>query len=183
MLVDRIRETGSSVHLTSEPTARPIGKLARRILAGDVIVPPEAIAHVFAADRTDHVHGRSGIVEHLDNGAIVVCDRYKYSSLAYQGLDAGADLVRMLNAPFPDPQLLIFVDLPPDVGEERLSRRNRRDIYETMSFQERVRARYLEVLSDVPDSVIVVTVDGTRPADELAQKIWEAVQSASILEV
>jgi dTMP kinase len=183
LLVERMRTAGVRVWQTSEPTSRPVGELARRVLAGDVRVPPATIAHIFAGDRADHIWGEDGILEHLEAGEIVVCDRYKYSSLAYQSLDAGAELVSVLNAPFPDPELLVFVDLPYEVGEERLARRSRRDIYENVSFQERVRTRYLEIIGAVPKSVSVVVVDGTLPVAEIAQKIWDAVEGASILRV
>ncbi len=181
LLVDRLTDAGVTAHLTNEPTNRPIGLLAREILAGTVPAPPDSVAHVFAADRADHVAGSDGILSLLESGTTVVCDRYKYSSLAYQGLDAGLELVSLLNDRFPDPELLIFVDLPAEVGEERLAQRDRRDIYENMSFQERVRRRYTEILEELPPWVTLVTVDGTRPAQEVSEKIWEAVESTSIL--
>jgi len=180
-LATRLLAADRRVWLTSEPTERPVGLLARRILSGEFAVAPEAVAHVFAADRADHLYSPGGIVERLADGEIVVCDRYKYSSLAYQTIDVPGDLVESLNAGFDDPELVIFLDLPVHVGEERLATRSQRDIYERLDFQEKVRERYLRVLANACAGVRVVTLDGTLPPDILAEKIWEAVAETSIL--
>ncbi len=180
-LADRLLAADRRTWLTSEPTDRPVGLLARRILSGEYTVAPEAVAHVFAADRCDHLYSPGGITERLSGGEIVVCDRYKYSSLAYQTIDVPGDLVATLNSGFDDPELVIFLDLPVDVGEQRLAARTRRDIYERLDFQEKVRERYLHVLEAASREVRVVTLDGTIAPDILAEKIWEAVAETSIL--
>ncbi|MFW6288467.1 MAG: dTMP kinase [Spirochaetota bacterium] len=180
-LAARLGAAGQRVWLTSEPTERPVGLIARRVLAGDLAVAPEAVAHIFAADRCDHLYSPGGIVERLAGGEIVVCDRYKYSSLAYQTIEIGGNLVESLNAGFDDPELVVFLDLPVHVGEQRLATRTRRDIYERLEFQEKVRERYLRVLKSASSAVRVVTLDGTLAPDILAEKIWEAVGETSIL--
>ena len=87
-----------------------------------------------------------------------------------------------LNSRFPDPGLVIFVDLPIEVGEERLGRRATRDIYEYTDFQRAVRSRYLDEMRVAATTTRVVTVPGNESEAEVHRKIWEAVEQASILE-
>jgi len=180
-LARRLQAAGPAVWSTSEPTERPVGRLVRRVLAGEISVSPETVAHLFAADRSDHLSSQRGICARLEAGEIVVCDRYKYSSLAYQGIDVDPGLVGLLNARFPDPGLVFFLDLPADVGDRRLAHRARREIYENVAFQEKVRERYRTVLAEAGGSSRVVTLDGSLPPSAIAEKIWETIVDSSIL--
>lgn len=181
LLASRLASTRHRVWSTSEPTCGPVGRLIREILAGTVVVSPETIAHLFAADRCDHLSSQDGIREHLSRGEIVVCDRYKYSSLAYQTIEAAPDLVERLNAPFDDPDVVFFLDLPVTAMEERLAGRTRREIYERLEFQEKVRERYLRVLADADAYLHVVHLDAGAPQGDIAEKIWETLGETSIL--
>ena len=181
-LVQRIASSGLPAWSTSEPTDNPIGQLLRRVLAGEVAVTPETTAHLFAADRWEHVHGSNGIIAHHEAGEIVVCDRYFYSSLAYQSLHCDPDLVAQLNSRFPHPGLLIFVDLSTEVGELRLSGRPHREIYEKTDIQVAVRQNYLKEMSAAEQTTKVVVVSGSDAEDVVHRNIWEAVAGTSILE-
>lgn len=181
LLSNRLAATGRRAWLTSEPTERPIGIVARRILSGEIETSPETVARVFAADRSDHLDAAGGIRDRLGRGEIVVCDRYKYSSLAYQGIVADEALVEILNEGFPEPELLIFLDIPVETGETRLASRARRDIYEKLEFQRAVRERYLRILERARSASRVVVVDASMPQGEISQKIWEALVDSSIL--
>jgi len=181
LLAERLRSTGRRAWLTSEPTERPMGLIARGILSGEFAVSPETVAYVFAADRCDHLTSPGGIRDHLAGGEIVICDRYTYSSLAYQAIDAEESLVASLNERFDDPQLVIFLDVPVDVGEQRLANRPHREIYERLEYQKHVRARYLEILRRAGERSTVVTIDATAAEEEIAGKIWRALEEASIL--
>jgi dTMP kinase len=180
-LYERLRVAGRPAWLTSEPTDRPIGLIARRVLSGDMEVSPETVAYIFAADRSDHLSCSGGIVERLTRGEIVVCDRYTYSSRAYQSIQASPELVESLNARFPAPGIVFFLDLPVAAMEERLAGRERRDIYEHLEFQERVRERYLRVLAESERETRVVTIDATAQQEQIGEKVWETLERTSIL--
>jgi dTMP kinase len=181
MLEKRIHSVGAAAWLTSEPTTGPIGQLLRAVLGGSVRASPETVAYLFAADRSEHVFGHDGILSHHDAGEVVVCDRYLYSSLAYQTVDVDESLVMTLNRPFPLAALLVFIDLPVSVSAERLSRRHDREIYENEAVQHRVRENYLRVIERARGNSSVVILDGKRPPREIAEKIWESVERASIV--
>jgi dTMP kinase len=181
LLVDRLESAGVPVWGTSEPTNGPVGTLLRQVLAGTTRVTPETVAYLFAADRCQHIYGDEGILAHHEAGEVVVCDRYVYSSLAYQTVECDTGLVRSLNAGFPEPGLLIFVDLDPDVGEQRLAARAEREIYEQTSIQTQVRARYRELMTAASKSTTLVEVNGAEGEATIHRKIWEAVEATSIL--
>jgi len=94
----------------------------------------ETMARLFAADRGEHLSGPGGIRAALERGELAVSDRYFFSSLAYQSVECDPDLVRELNRRFPLPEYLIFLDVPPEIGEGRVSRRGEREIYERTGF-------------------------------------------------
>jgi dTMP kinase len=181
LLGRRIRDAGRSRWSTSEPTSGPIGQLLRSVLSGATPVSPQTAAYLFAADRAEHVFGSHGIVAHHAAGEVVVCDRYVYSSYAYQSVDVDAELVLALNAPFPYPGLFIFVDLPVEVTAQRLARRRSREIYETRSFQEKVHDNYCRIIDIARTHTTVAVVDGTQSAERISEKIWESVRDASIV--
>jgi dTMP kinase len=180
-LAARLRAAGRSVWHTSEPTTGPIGRIIRSVLGGEIVVSAETIAHLFAADRSDHLSSPGGIIDHLDHGEYVICDRYKYSSLAYQGVDTDIELVEELNRRFVDPEVVFFIDLPVAVGDARVASRGSREIYERAEFQEQVRSRYLDVLRSAGEAVRIVIIDGTGTEEMIGEKIWETLEETSIL--
>ena len=139
------------------------------------------IAYLFASDRWEHVYGHGGIIDHHDAGDVVICDRYYYSSLVYQSIQGDGALVSALNQRFPDPGLVIFVDLATDLGEQRLAGRRHREIYEHREFQTQVRRNYLREMEIAREFTAVASVSGSDSEAEVHRKIWEAVVSASIL--
>jgi dTMP kinase len=161
---------------TAEPTGSPLGALCRKILGGELAAAPPTVAHLFAADRCEHIHGQGGILERLGRGEAVVCDRYVLSSIAYQGAACGLDLPLRLNRDFPLPSLLIYFDIEPAVSMARIGSRERREIYELLPFQERVRAAYeegLELFAD--ESMKILRVDAGLPAAEVSRVVLGAV--------
>jgi dTMP kinase len=161
---------------TSEPTDQPEGLLIRRILSGELARDPGTLARLYAADRNEHLFGSQGILEHLGKGEVVVCDRYIFSSLAYQGVTCGPELPALLNAAFPLPELLVFFDLPPLASMGRLESRELLEIFEELPFQEKVRAAYSEALERYSSSDMrIATVDASRSVEEVSAAILDAV--------
>jgi dTMP kinase len=178
-LDETLSRAGIAHWMTCEPTAKPEGLLIRRILSGELPRDPATLAHLFAADRNEHLRGEDGILEHLSREEVVVCDRYVLSSLAYQGSACGPELPALLNSGFPLPELLLYFDLEPAASIERLGDRESLEIFEELPFQERVRSAYRAAIARYSDSAMrIVPIDASRPIDEVARKIAEAVGSA-----
>ena len=105
---------------TAEPSQGKIGTFIRECcLYEGKRLPTEAEALLFAADRIEHVQNE--VAPALAEGKIVICDRYIYSSLAYQG-SAGLSLawIKTINARALQPDFSIFIDVSPERVLERL---------------------------------------------------------------
>ncbi len=166
-------------HKTFEPTDEPSGKAIRQLLTGAYESAPETLAWLFAADRYNHLHMPSqGVLAHLAQNEIVVCDRYLFSSLAYQSMDSPFERVAELNSTFPLPQILFFLDIPAEVGEQRLAGRGALEIFETTDKQRIIRESYIRVLEMYKDTHMeIIILDGTAPAEEITHRILERLQN------
>lgn len=171
------RRRGEPCHATREPTGGPIGKLIRSVLAGERELAPCSLALLFAADRSEHLYAPGGIVAALQAGSYVACDRYLFSSLVYQSLGCSADYVAVLNARFPLPRRLIFIDTPPDQCQQRIAARRGRELFEEQPLQTRLRRRYLAVLRRFAGyGVTVRSVDGSGSPTEVGARIWRHLE-------
>lgn len=149
-----LKGKGIPVFCTREPTDSPFGGLLRACLTGRIETDEETIAALFAADRLDHIrNGVNGILAKLAAGTTVLCDRFYFSSLAYNGGLASSEWVETLNAPAMEvrPDLTIFLDIPVEESMDRVSVRGETERYETLEGQRKIRARYLELFEKYRD--------------------------------
>ncbi len=141
-----LKGRGVECVLTREPTDSPFGALLRACMTGRMDTDERAIAALFAADRLDHIlNPVNGIKKVLEAGKTVLCDRYYFSSFAYNGNFVPLDWVIELNRPAMEalrPDLVVFLDLSPEEGMRRVSRRGETDRYETLDRQKRIRENY-----------------------------------------
>jgi dTMP kinase len=159
-----------------------VGKIIRAALRKKLVLLPETLARLFAADRGEHLYGPGGVLERAGRGELVVSDRYVLSSLVYQGLECGEELPRTLNARFPLPELMLLFDLDPAIAAERLRDRPALEIYEYREFQEKVRKRYRALAPLFVDAgVRVEIIDASRSPEEVAESVWSALGEMPIL--
>lgn len=167
---------------TWEPTDGPLGLLLRQALRAEVKLAPASLAHLFAADRSEHLDAASGIRRHVEKGELVICDRYVLSSLVYQGIECGDELPALLNAGFPRPALLFLFDLSPETAAKRYGSRESRDIYEHIDFQKLVRSRYRDLATRwCANETRLVLIDAAKTINEVAEDIWREVAKLPIL--
>ncbi len=154
-----------AVH-TFEPTDSAIGKLIRSILRGEVEVDQQTLVYLFIADRNQHVNY---IKKTISEGQTVVCDRYLFSSLAYQSLSADFEFVYNLNKAFPLPETLFFIDTPINECQNRISKRNgNKEIFEGTEIQGTILSNYYKGLKLYGDNGFKYHVlDGLLPIDDL----------------
>ncbi|MCL2094404.1 MAG: dTMP kinase [Treponema sp.] len=170
------------LYTTFEPTDSIIGTIIRRALKNEEKIDKITLAHLFAADRSQHLYGPGGIVEHLDRGGLVVSDRYLPSSLVYQGITVGEELCKRLNEGFPGPELLFFLDLDPSIAQKRMENRSEKEIYEYLDFQVQVRERYVALMPYFQaQGVRVEIIDAQQSPEEIAALIWEKLQGLDAL--
>ncbi|MFW6343713.1 MAG: dTMP kinase [Sediminispirochaetaceae bacterium] len=175
MLRDFYLEKGNiSCELTCEPTETFIGEAVRKILRGERATAPGTLAKLFAVDRHNHIyHPEEGILARTKKGRKVICDRYLFSSLAYQSTDRPFEEVWELNRYFPLPEDLVFLDITPEEGERRMDKRgNPREVYEKTELQQEIRENYYHVFSLYSNSGMRIHIfDGSLPQEELAESI------------
>jgi dTMP kinase len=184
LIGSRFRGLNIPCRATFEPTDSPIGTLIRNVLSMNISMHPASLAHLYVSDRHEHLYGRGGIIEQIEEGKLVICDRYIFSSLAYQSVDCGVDYVGSINAIFPLPELVLFIDLDPEICQQRLADRGKVELFDDLRFQQQVRQGYRSAFSAFQGTGMTVEfLDGTLPADLLLEKIWEIFQKLSILTV
>lgn len=173
LLCSYLEKQGKSVHYTFEPTDSEIGKLIRRVLKAEVVVHPLALADLYVADRTDHLfHKDTGIVDRTTKGQIVISDRYFFSSLAYQSVENGYEIVQKKNGNFPYPEVLIFIDTPVSECIRRIeSRGSEKEIFEKKDFLDKVNANYQRCLESLPEGCKLIKIDGTQSPEEILNQI------------
>lgn len=131
-------------------------------------MPSVMEALLFAVDRVDHVEKE--IKPALEEGKVVVSDRYLYSSLAYQGA-AGIDLkwIEEINRLALPPDLAIYIDVPPEVVVKRIKRK--KSVMERLETQRRVREVYMKFV----EKGQLMSIDGNREKNEVARDIFAVV--------
>lgn len=164
---------------TAEPSEGATGLFLREILAGKAKVSPETAAYLFAADRAEHLWGKGGISEQVEGGKIVVCDRYIFSSLAYQGTTCGEILPKTINSPFPLPEILFFFEISAEDSMARIEKRGeRREIYEKREMLAKTAERYRKVISEYKsqNEMKIVELDASLPKEKIAEQIWHCLE-------
>lgn len=179
LLAEHLRAEGRTVAITAEPTTSVTGKMLREALSGRDPRTASEMAALFVLDRIHHNVGEGGIEQLLAEGVDVICDRYYYSSLAYQGSQTDFEWVKAMNLNCPEirrPDICIFLDLEPKESLARI-RSNRTsaeiEIYETEEILGAVRDKFLAVLDTIGDKVAVI--DAAHPIDEVAERVYAAL--------
>jgi len=173
-LAARVRGYGIEPVVCREPGGTAFGERLRpALLDSESPVSPYAELLVFAAARAQLVG--EVIRPALEMGALVLCDRFADSTVAYQrygrGLDAG--LVASINAAATQglaPDLTILLDIPPIEGLARAGAEHDYIEREALEFHERVRAGYRALAAADPARWLVL--DATRPEAELTDLAW-----------
>ena len=182
LLAERLGKQGTAHAATCEPTDGAVGRLLRSILALETRAHPRTVALLYAADRNEHVSApHTGIEARTKKGELVICDRYLFSSIAYQSIDCGLDFVLGINAGFPLPQCLIFLDTPVEVCQDRLAHRGKPELFDGLAFQSRVRQGYLQALEHYRGTGMhIARLNGDRPAGLIHGDVWEILSDLPI---
>jgi dTMP kinase len=143
MLYYSLKKKGFDVEYTMEPSNSIVGRFIRSEVVSKKKLSPEVEALLFAADRFEHL--KNEIIPWLDKGKVVVCDRYVYASIVYQGVqNVDIKWIESLNHFALEPDLAIYLDVAPEIGLERIKRE--KSIFENLEFQKRIRKNYLNLV-------------------------------------
>jgi dTMP kinase len=158
-----------NILLTAEPSRGKIGTFIRQgCLYEEKRLPTEAEALLFAADRVEHM--QKEVKPALDEGKLVICDRYIFSSLAYQGSTGlSLDWIETINARALQPDFSLFIDVDPERVLERLQRK--KSVMETLETQRKVREVYLRFV----EKGEMIRIDGDKPKEGVADELYAVV--------
>lgn len=167
-LRERLRELGRKVRLLSFPDyGTSIGEEIARALAGEREYGADVMQLLFVANRHER---RAAIVEWLNGGLILLCDRYRASSVAYgeaQGLDAA--WLEQIQQLLPPANLTLFLDIDPETAAKRKA--HDRDRYERdLALLKRVSESYRRQASQSN----WVQINGERSKEEIAADVFAA---------
>jgi dTMP kinase len=186
LLLEHLKGRGVDVRMTREPGGTIIGEKVRGILLDPSTrgLIPRAELFLYAAARLQHID--EIIQPALDEGKVVLCDRFTDATVAYQGYARGIPLneVKVVNSLVTvdlRPDLTILLDLPVEMGLTRARERNLSDASsatsrfeeEDLVFHQRVREGYLEIAASERNRVKIIPAD--QPVEKVARQVQKVV--------
>jgi dTMP kinase len=165
--------------VTKEPSDRPIGNLARQAVCGGGknLLSADALALLFAADRAEHLNKE--IRPALAAGKVVLCDRFIYSNMAYQGMAVPMWAIASYNERFiknteifEKPDLTIFIDTPPEECTRRIiASRESFELFDGAETAQKIRSGYFEAFELCKAHMPVTVIDGNRSKNEIFSRL------------
>ncbi|MCJ7791029.1 MAG: dTMP kinase [Dehalococcoidia bacterium] len=176
LLLKKLEHQNVPVVLTHEPGGTALGNEVRKTLKRkrDSFISPQAELFLLAASRAQLV--AEVIRPALEEGKVVLCDRFTHSTMVYQGYGRGLDFtaIKMVNnmaTRYLNPDLIIFLDISPEQGLARKRSLKDRFELEDLSFHRRVREGYLKMAAAEPDRWLVI--DASLSKGKIAKIIWD----------
>lgn len=186
LLSDYLTQNGVAHIFTREPGGGKISESIREILLNgkNSEMTDECEALLYAAARVQHLHDR--VEPALQEGKLVICDRYVDSSFAYQAYarGLGMDFIGKINAFATEryaPDLTVFIDLSPEAAFARKHGADENDRLEQagMAFHQKVYAGYKALTKTYPDRI--VCVDGNQTPSEIFSEVLTHLQNRGCL--
>ena len=179
ILYRRLSQLAIPAILIHEPGVTPLGKRLSRWLkwAKDIEISPLSELLLFNASRSQLV--TEVIQPNLQDGKIVICDRYADSTTAYQSYGRGLDLalVAAVNDAATQqikPDLTILLDISAEAGLARhKAKKQDRFEQEDIAFHQRVREGYLKLATSEPERWLVI--DATESKEKIAEIVWQKI--------
>ena len=178
LLLKKLEQQNVPAVLTHEPGGTALGDEIRKALKRkrDSFISPQAELFLLAASRVQLL--AEIIRPALEEGKVVVCDRFTHSTLVYQGYGRGLDLttvetVNNMATQDLKPDLTILLDISPEQGLARKRSLKDRFELEDLSFHRRVREGYVKIAAAEPDRWLVI--DASLPKRKIAEIIRDRV--------
>ena len=186
MLKEYLEKTGQEAFFTREPGGTPVAEAIRKILLDQSLtIEPKVEAMLFATARISHID--EVIIPNLEQGKIVISDRYIDSSLAYQGFarNLGLDFVQTVNKYAFDvcmPDCTIFIDMDPEFSWRRQKGNkisNDRLENEKLEFHKGCYIGFTELAKVFKDRIIKIVPDIDK--NETHRRIVEALKNKGVI--
>lgn len=183
-ILGMVAERLQNVLVTREPGGIDIAEQIRRVILAkeNTAMDPRTEALLYAAARRQHLAER--VKPALEEGKIVLCDRFVDSSLAYQGYARGLGIeevwsINQFAIENMLPELTVYFDIEPELGLQRINKNKGREInrldLEKLEFHQKVREGYHILMERFPDRI--VKIDASGAIDEVFERTLELVQT------
>ncbi len=157
---------------TFEPTNGPIGKKIRSLYHDRGQVTPEEELDLFIQDRREHV--KNLINPALETGKIVICDRYYFSTAAYQGaLGFDVDEILKRNQFAPEPDIVLLLQLPVEMGRERIEKLRGES---TNDFEKKEMLHKVDAIFRELDYSYFRRIDASQSIEQIHQNVTQIMQ-------
>ncbi|WP_166245780.1 dTMP kinase [Paenibacillus turpanensis] len=182
-VAEALQAEGYRVMVTREPGGIEIAEQIRGIILNPANTAMDARteALLYAAARRQHLSEK--VVPALQQGIIVICDRFIDSSLAYQGFarGLGIDEVWGINRFATEdvmPDVTFYLDIEPEIGLARIQASKQREVnrldLEKLDFHKRVREGYHKLLARFPERITVI--DAEQPPEQMIRQVYESLK-------
>lgn len=175
-----LEERGFDCLVTREPGGLRVSERIREVLVNEEMdVLTEAM--LFTASRNEIV--KNVIAPALEEGKVVICDRFIDSSYVYQGIvrGLGLDVVKDINKPITDkimPDLTLYFDIEPEVGLERIRTNNRetnRFDKEKLDFHKKIRDGYKQLVKSAAFEERIEMIEANQNPKQVATDCIEVI--------
>jgi len=176
-LSEYLKEKGHNILLTREPTDGQFGRQAREILQteSDPLSSSEKCLQLFIKDRKEHIDKE--INPAIKEGKTVICDRYYYSTIAFQHTQ-GIDIQSLIlvNMGFKTPDITFILDLPATQALDRIHDRGLdTEKFEEIKFMKDLRQNFLNLKKKLADPIEII--DASKTKDEVFEQIKEKIDT------
>jgi len=170
------KDKSLNILVTKEPTDSQFGKEAKDILKKekDPKTGAEKCLELFTQDRQEHI---VNIIEPFlkKDNSIVICDRYYYSTIAFQHTQ-GVDVEKIIleNIEFKTPDIVFILDLPAKIAWERIQKRGlQTEKFENIKFMEKLRKNFLNLTKELDENIKII--DASKSEDEVFKEIKKEI--------
>ncbi|MBM3281976.1 MAG: dTMP kinase [Candidatus Diapherotrites archaeon] len=168
-----------SIVLTREPSQSTFTKEIHERLSlknsNPAAASKERLLELFVLDREEHVD--KIITPSLNKNAVVICDRYKYSTIAYQAAQ-GIPMAHAIdeNDSFPIPDMVLIFNATPETCVERMNKSGKEmDAFEKTAFLEKVRANYIKLPALLPKETFHV-INANQSIDQIHLDVIKVIR-------
>ncbi|MBF6625352.1 dTMP kinase [Aerococcaceae bacterium zg-BR9] len=184
LLVEKLKDEGyPDIVVTREPGGSHIAEQIRTVIldCNNTLMDKRTEALLFAAARRQHLV--EVVLPALEQGKIVLCDRFIDSSLAYQGLARDIEVEKIwdinqfaIEGTLPD--LTLLIDVPAEIGLERIHQSRKDEKFdrldqEALTFHQQVREAFLSLAKDYAR---IKVIDGTQALEDVVQHCMDYIQ-------
>ena len=180
LIEELIRAKGYQVKKLREPGTTELGEKIRNIFLEKTTETVDPITEAFLLYASRKHLDQNFLRQNLNDGAIVIADRYADATLAYQSYGKGLDqnFVKLIHdsSQLLSPDLTFYMDISAELSRERISDREMdRMESESIDFFKKVREGYLQIAHDNPERVVVL--DANKTVDQLHESIKKIISN------